>query len=598
MRASILLVHLGESVPPYLQDCIHQLRLFNPPADARIVLVVEPCHAGLEPWRSLAETYAVELVFTDTLAPVAAHTAFRDHYRGDTEFRNGYWRHVKERFFYFEEAMRALGLQSAIAMEYDVLLYAPLADLLPKLLAYTADRIAMVMDNPTRGHPGFLVLPSPNAVATLNSYLADAAETPYDDMQLLANYAREHPEAVAFLPVLTPQRNSSKPTRTSLEGHRATNPAFLSAGFDAVSALFDSLVVGQYVGGIDPRNTDGKKVIHYENEGALYSIRELTFEWTRDAVGRWVPYIDGYPLATIHMHSKALSHFLSDRPTRPVGDYDVRDLTHSLDPNISFHRWVKRAPGNDYLVDLETFQTQNDGDVAISCVTHELLQGCLQPPICVDVGMDEGWWSRFCELVQPAARILGFEPNPTSFAALQRRFEHSPNVTLYPAALSDHDGTIPLHLEGPRSHSRSADPTATNPATPVACQSPATLFSVVHHVDIMKLDTEGHEPAIVRALKPSLSTIGALILEFTPHWYGTNKLTCLDTSIELLETLHTSYSHLYGLSRRGEVFAVGPIREEQLVPFTKFLYETRLQMDLLACRTPLRGLTIRAYDDV
>jgi hypothetical protein len=98
--------------------------------------------------------------------------------------------------------------------------------------------------------------------------------------------------------------------------------------------LFDSLCVGQWVGGIDSRNTGGHKVARYENESALYNINEMSFEWKKNPENfLWQPILDGYVLATIHVHSKALRCFMSDRPDYPKDDYDVGAINKGLLPN-------------------------------------------------------------------------------------------------------------------------------------------------------------------------------------------------------------------------------------------------------------------------
>jgi hypothetical protein len=325
--ASVILTHLGDSVPPYLRDCVHQLRLFNPLIP--VYVIASPVHTDSPFFLNLQTTYGVQLRFTNTLPPTKQHTEFLANFRGDTTFRKGYWRHVKERFFFVEELMAKEALLDAISMEYDVLVYGDLTELcrklhgLPKTLRY-------IMDNDTRGHPSFLYFPTLQAAQSLTTFFAAMAALPYEDMQTLALYAKLFP--VQHFPVITEQRNRAIPCRKSREGHTTPNQFFLSQHSEELGALFDSLVVGQWIGGIDSRNTGGAKIVNYENEGALYSIREMPFEWRAEGT-HWRPFLDGRPLFTIHMHSKALSSFLSDRTSKPTGDYDVAVINAGLLPN-------------------------------------------------------------------------------------------------------------------------------------------------------------------------------------------------------------------------------------------------------------------------
>ena len=42
--ASVILTHLGDSVPPYLRDCVHQLRIFNPATP--VYVIANPVHTS------------------------------------------------------------------------------------------------------------------------------------------------------------------------------------------------------------------------------------------------------------------------------------------------------------------------------------------------------------------------------------------------------------------------------------------------------------------------------------------------------------------------------------------------------------------------
>ena len=333
--ASVILTHLGDSVPPYLKDCVHQLRIFNPATP--IYVVANPVHTSSPFFLDLQTKYGVHLRFTDTLTPTPQHIEFLNNFKGDTAFRKGYWRHVKERFFFVEELMLKEGLADVISMEYDVLVYGDLTDLCRKLHGLPKT-LRMVMDNDTRGHPAFLYFPTVIEAQSLTTFFAAMAAQPQEDMQTLALYAKLFP--IQYFPVITESRNRSIPCRKSREGHTAADPSFLSQHSEELGTLFDSLVVGQWVGGIDSRNTGGRKIVNYENEGALYSIREMPFDWRSEGApvgtsegAQWRPYLDGRPLFTIHVHSKALSSFLSDRPEKPTCDYDVAAIHAGLLPN-------------------------------------------------------------------------------------------------------------------------------------------------------------------------------------------------------------------------------------------------------------------------
>jgi hypothetical protein len=326
---SIILTHLGEHSPPYLRDCVHQIRLWNP--ETKIYLILWRCHESSEFWAKLVAEYKVILVYTDTLEPTPHHRHFSDYYLRNpsetTQFRKGYWIHVKERFFFVEELMLRDHLEQCISMEYDVLVYVSLEGLFEKLKA-SHQTLRMVRDNDERGHPGFLYVPTAESIGGFNEFLASVVKTGMEDMQSLVNYADSNPDTVHYLPVITEARNRGA-KRISAMGHTTEDPSYLSEDSEHFGVLFDSAVVGQWVGGIDSRNTGGKKVSPYANESALYGMHELQFGWQK-LKGLWKPLLDEQPLATIHMHSKALRSFLSDRKDTPCDDYEVEDISKDL----------------------------------------------------------------------------------------------------------------------------------------------------------------------------------------------------------------------------------------------------------------------------
>jgi len=326
---SIVLTHLGESVPAYMRDCVHQIRLWNPSVE--IYIILDNCHEDQPFFKNLVSEYVVKLVFRMMLEETPEHKYFIQNFKGDIKFRKGYWRHVKERFFLIQELMIKYELRAILTMEYDVLLYIDITSVIEMLKGST--NIRMVRDNDQRGHPAFLFIPTVESICEFNNFIINIIDTPLEDMQTLAAYA-DHSKAINYFPVITEQRNKSILHRTSSKGHSTSNPYYLSEDFNKFQVLFDSLSVGQWVGGIDSRNTGGQKIGKYINESALYSINEMSFTWKKNReTFLWQPILDGHILATIHVHSKALMCFLSDRADYPKDDYNVREVNQGLLPN-------------------------------------------------------------------------------------------------------------------------------------------------------------------------------------------------------------------------------------------------------------------------
>ncbi len=329
--SALILTHLGESRPPYIHDCIHQFRLWNPTTPAYLIL--EPIHRDRPHpfWNRNNLSQKIQLIYTDELTPTQQHKEFVRTYVGDTGFRKGYWRHVRERFYFIEELMLQRSLTHVISMEYDVLVYARFSELLEKFKT-SHQTLRFVKDNRDRGHPAFLYIPNTAEIEKFTIFLTGLNGLNYEDMQALNMFS--YMFETHCIPVLSEERQKSIPIRKSEHGLFESNSEYLSEDAQHFGILFDSLVVGQWIGGIDPRNSNGFMTLGHLNETAFYSMRELTFGWAKTEDGSlWRPILDNWPLAMIHLHSKALSCFLSDRPTLPVPDYNIQNIKHDLEPN-------------------------------------------------------------------------------------------------------------------------------------------------------------------------------------------------------------------------------------------------------------------------
>jgi FkbM family methyltransferase len=240
----------------------------------------------------------------------------------------------------------------------------------------------------------------------------------------------------------------------------------------------------------------------------------------------------------------------------------------------------------------------NDGDVCNAACTERLLAkgtdeavASAEKPICVDIGVDHGWWSAFCLNRCPAASLYAFEPNPKSLEALQTKFAAEAaagRLTLVPKAVSDAVTTIPLVLDGGCSHSRSGIETRPDmPSCTVETTTLDFLFEAHPRIDLMKIDTEGHEYAIFKGLRGKLDRVGAMIFEFSPYWYGETRAECLGRSYEMLEAVFETFPYVYTLSRRGFPKPLLIPSLEVAAELMQSNYNGHAQTDILASRTPL-----------
>lgn len=217
----------------------------------------------------------------------------------------------------------------------------------------------------------------------------------------------------------------------------------------------------------------------------------------------------------------------------------------------------------------------NDGDVCNSYVTYHILKGD-SPKYCIDIGVDEGWWSFFAASVNSNCRIDSFEPNPISYKALIPHIANDTQIRLFNIAISDSEGTLPFTTGGGQSHSRSAS------TQHVPCMRLDSFLQ--RQVSLIKIDTEGHDLTILQTLHPFLHRIDAIIFECSVFWYGSSKEECIQKTVDELTILHTEYKQMYLLSRRGEIH-IDAVEFDDIVPCVELLYT--MQVDILVCRNEL-----------
>lgn len=224
-------------------------------------------------------------------------------------------------------------------------------------------------------------------------------------------------------------------------------------------------------------------------------------------------------------------------------------------------------------------QVHSDVDLHISRSIREqgiwepyetaLICATLNPGDCfLDVGANIGYFTVLAAAcVGERGRVFAFEPEPRNFALLQANLalnQLAGQVTAVQAALSNSDGSAQLHLhpENLGDHQLYASG-ARRTAISVATFSGANFFAGQAALpDLVKIDTQGTEQAVVEGLLPVLQKRGAglrMLVELTPY-----SLRQAGTSgarfIKLLGSLKLPFAIVDHLQH-----ALVPVGEEELL---------------------------------
>ena len=226
-----------------------------------------------------------------------------------------------------------------------------------------------------------------------------------------------------------------------------------------------------------------------------------------------------------------------------------------------------------YGVKIRHIESSNDGDICIAMITQTLLKN-KKNPFCIDIGMDKGWWSFFVLDTNPTSSIIGFEPNPLSYKSLLPYIENETRITVNNIAISDKEGILPFSLKEGESHSRDISSNMTVPCRPI------DSYIKDKTIELMKIDTEGHELFILSTLRPYFKDINIIIFEFSPNWYNN-----VDESIAHLKYLLTVYPVMYVLGRRGRPM-ISPLLTTDIDSFVIESINTNIQFDILCTHEP------------
>lgn len=257
----LILYHNGSTIPNYLKDCIIQFRLFN--KNATIYLIISD---------NLILNLHIENITAVPISILPENLEFNAIYSKDNvEFRDGFWKHTLERFFYIKSLMALFKLKHVFHIENDVLLYSNLQD-----IPLHENKLNVVQDSPFRVIPSIVFIPNLKEITNFCDYIIKELHinSNANDMNILGKYP-------------------------------------VKSIFHDDNLIFDGAAIGQYLGGVDPRNTSGNTV-GFINETADLKCDQHTITKMMNINGLYYWTLDGKKIVNLHIHSKNLKKFRSD----------------------------------------------------------------------------------------------------------------------------------------------------------------------------------------------------------------------------------------------------------------------------------------------
>ncbi len=228
----------------------------------------------------------------------------------------------------------------------------------------------------------------------------------------------------------------------------------------------------------------------------------------------------------------------------------------------------------------------------------------------IDVGSERGDLAE--KLLQAGARDLhAFEPHPENIEALHTRFDADARVVVHGHAVSDGDGDGVLHVSTARSgmqlpfghtllEREDTDEIKWEKTVSVTRRSLGSLVDtgeIPGRVGILKIDTEGHDLAVVRGMG-ALEAEVVMVEHWTdlPHGLGKCPWTTEEMTVALSER---EFNHFAFVIHRGEFVTLkwdDAEVERGAMGNLIFLHDgvlQRLLPDVLDCATQLTEDAVR-----
>jgi hypothetical protein len=306
IKMNVILIHInggdtrsGVSPPSYIRECITQLKRIK---TRQITIISE--RENLEKIVSGPNTIntIITKIAIEELVPNPKHELLRSRSR----LEKGFWTVTLERFFILERYMMTFpgtDIQPIIHIENDVLLYENIAKYWHVFAEKYSGKIACTLDSPHRVIAGFIYIDGIRPLSAFTDYIIRNIDRNENDMVSLAHFYRDcYPEFIDTLPIIPDEK---------------FDPIYRKNIADFDNSIFDAAAIGQFIGGVDPRNIPGD-TRGFINETCIFKC--IDYEINFDIPGKPTLIYNGksYPIFNLHIHSKNLRPYLT-----PITSTDI-----------------------------------------------------------------------------------------------------------------------------------------------------------------------------------------------------------------------------------------------------------------------------------
>ena len=238
-------------------------------------------------FNTLFENVGINIINIEDLIPDYINVVSRSN----NTFRNGFWELTSYRFTALYEYMKQHNINNIIHIENDVLIYKNI----DTINFHNMNKLLLTMDSKNRCIPGLMYIPTNEVLKKC----LDLFNPSLNDMQNFSNCYYTLSECIDTLPIF-------------IEDNKNDITKMITKNFKYYDSIFDAAAIGQYLGGIDPRNKSGD-TRGFINETCVIDYSKYTFIWKTENDKKF-PYIvvnnNEYPIVNLHIHCKDLKMFI------------------------------------------------------------------------------------------------------------------------------------------------------------------------------------------------------------------------------------------------------------------------------------------------
>jgi hypothetical protein len=209
----------------------------------------------------------------------------------DKKFRNGFWYLTSLRFFYIYELINKYNLKDVIHLENDVLIYYNCKE----IIKYIDNNFVYIpFDSYKRNIASILYIPNKEIFKNI----LDNYNFKMNDMENFS-YIKNKIGLIKNLPIFIKHINLTNEQK------------YVSENSDVFPFIFDAAAIGQFLGGVDPRNTPGNTE-GFINETCVIKYNNYSFLFKYiDNIKKPFIIIENIeiPIFNLHIHSKDLYRF-------------------------------------------------------------------------------------------------------------------------------------------------------------------------------------------------------------------------------------------------------------------------------------------------